>query len=114
MRKEAPPARGRACAMALALTLPAALAVGCSCSNGTGVPDRSELIALARQGDPTLDDTRAGCIVDALTVRLGADRAASLLQTHPPETLAPADTDAASAAGMGCSGAAGVTVPSSR
>jgi hypothetical protein len=86
------------------------IGLGCACDRS---PDRNELVGLAKQGDPTLDDARAGCVVDGLVARLGADRTASALRTRTPDTLSGPDTDAVTAVGMSCSGAPGVAAPPS-
>jgi hypothetical protein len=94
-----------------ALAVAIVLAGACSSPAGPEAPTRDALVTLARQGDPALDDKRAGCIVDALTAKLGAGRAGAVLQTRPPATLPPADTDAVATAGITCSGASGIAVP---
>jgi hypothetical protein len=98
----------RVLAAAMTIAIVAGMA---SCGDDDAGPDRAALIDAAKRADPTLDDPRAGCLVDGLTDRLGAGHAATILESGPDADLAPEDADVVVSVAMACTGAPGVKLP---
>jgi hypothetical protein len=95
-------------AAAAALTVTVGLVPACKNDSSR---DRAALIVLAREGDPGLDEARAGCIVDGLLGHVNGETAEAILRTRSPATLAPDRSDVVAGVGLACSGVTGSIPP---